>query len=34
MGGGIEGWFPYVLALAFLVVRPTGLFGEAAVERV
>jgi branched-chain amino acid transport system permease protein len=34
LGGGIEGWFPYVLALAFLVVRPTGLFGEAAVERV
>lgn len=34
VGGGIEGWFPYVLALAFLVVRPTGLFGEASVERV
>jgi branched-chain amino acid transport system permease protein len=34
LGGGIEGWFPYVLALAFLVVRPTGLFGEASVERV
>jgi len=34
MGGGIEGWFPYVLALGFLVVRPTGLFGEASVERV
>lgn len=34
IGGGIEGWFPYVLALAFLVVRPTGLFGEASVERV
>jgi branched-chain amino acid transport system permease protein len=34
VGGGIEGWFPYVLALVFLVVRPTGLFGEASVERV
>lgn len=34
VGGGIEGWFPYVLALLFLLVRPTGLFGEAAVERV
>ena len=34
VGGGIEGWFPYVLALGFLVVRPTGLFGEASVERV
>jgi branched-chain amino acid transport system permease protein len=33
LNGGIEGWFPYVLALAFLLVRPTGLFGEAAVER-
>ena len=31
--GGIEGWFPYVLALAFLLVRPTGLFGDAVVER-
>jgi branched-chain amino acid transport system permease protein len=34
VGGGIEGWFPYVLALGFLWVRPTGLFGEASVERV
>jgi branched-chain amino acid transport system permease protein len=34
VGGGIEGWFPYVLALSFLVIRPTGLFGEASVERV
>jgi branched-chain amino acid transport system permease protein len=33
-GGGIEGWFAYVLALAFLLVRPTGLFGQKAVERV
>ena len=33
-GGGIENWFPYVLALLFLLVRPTGLFGEARVERV
>ena len=33
-GGGIENWFPYVLALAFLLVRPTGLFGEQAIERV
>ena len=28
VGGGIEGWFPYVLALVFLLVRPEGLFGE------
>jgi branched-chain amino acid transport system permease protein len=32
--GGIESWFPYVLALSFLLVRPTGLFGEPRVERV
>jgi branched-chain amino acid transport system permease protein len=32
--GGIENWFPYVLALLFLLVRPTGLFGEPQVERV
>jgi branched-chain amino acid transport system permease protein len=34
LNGGIEGWFPYVLALLFLLVRPTGLFGDAVVERV
>jgi branched-chain amino acid transport system permease protein len=34
VGGGIENWFPYVLALLFLLVRPTGLFGEATIERV
>ena len=28
--GGIEDWFPYVLALLFLLVRPEGLFGETA----
>jgi branched-chain amino acid transport system permease protein len=33
LNGGIEGWFPYVLALLFLLVRPTGLFGDAVVER-
>lgn len=33
LGGGIENWFPYSLALGFLLVRPTGLFGEANVER-
>ncbi len=32
--GGIENWFPYVLALLFLFVRPTGLFGEPQIERV
>lgn len=34
VGGGIEGWFAYVLALAFLLVRPAGLFGKRLVERV
>ena len=34
VGGGIESWFPYVLALLFLLVRPEGLFGEKRIERV
>jgi branched-chain amino acid transport system permease protein len=34
VNGGTEAWFPYVLALLFLLVRPTGLFGEPSVERV
>lgn len=33
-GGGIESWFAYVLALLFLLVRPSGLFGKRLVERV
>jgi branched-chain amino acid transport system permease protein len=32
-GGGIESWFAYVVALAFLLVRPAGLFGQKLVER-
>ncbi len=32
--GGIEGWFPYVLALLFLLVRPEGLFGERIIRRI
>lgn len=32
-GGGIESWFAYVIALAFLLVRPAGLFGQKLVER-
>lgn len=34
LGGGIENWFPYVLAMLFLLVRPAGLFGERAIDRV
>lgn len=33
VGGGIESWFAYVVALAFLLVRPAGLFGQRLVER-
>jgi branched-chain amino acid transport system permease protein len=33
IGSGIEGWFAYVVALAFLLVRPAGLFGQKLVER-
>ena len=34
VGGGIEIWFAYVLALVFLLFRPQGLFGEKIIERV
>ncbi len=34
LGGGIEIWFAYVLALLFLLVRPQGLFGEKIIDRV
>ena len=33
-GGAIEDWFAYMLALAFLLFRPQGLFGERIIERV
>ncbi|MDQ0011843.1 branched-chain amino acid transport system permease protein [Variovorax boronicumulans] len=33
VGGGIESWFAYVAALAFLLIRPSGLFGQKLVER-
>ncbi len=33
-GGGVEGWFAYVIALIFLLFRPQGLFGEKIIERV
>jgi branched-chain amino acid transport system permease protein len=34
VNGGTETWFAYVLALTFLLFRPTGLWGGAQVERV
>src|SRR5689334_2821649 len=33
-GGGVEVWFPYVLAVLFLLIRPEGLFGEKIIRRV
>ena len=34
LGGGIESWLAYVIALVFLLFRPQGLFGERIIERV
>ena len=34
VGGGIEIWFAYMLALIFLLFRPQGLFGEKIIDRV
>lgn len=34
IGGAIENWFAYMLALAFLLFRPQGLFGEKIIERI
>ena len=34
VGGGIEIWIAYVLALGFLLIRPQGLFGEKIIDRV
>ncbi len=34
VGGGIEVWFAYVLALVVLLIRPQGLFGEKIIDRV
>ncbi len=34
VGGGIESWLAYVLALAFLLFKPEGLFGEKIIERI
>jgi branched-chain amino acid transport system permease protein len=34
LGGAIETWLAYVIALGFLVFRPQGLFGEKIIERI
>jgi branched-chain amino acid transport system permease protein len=33
-GSGIESWLAYVIALAFLMFRPQGLFGDKIIERI
>jgi branched-chain amino acid transport system permease protein len=34
LGGGLENWFAYMLAMLVLLFRPQGLFGEKIIERV
>jgi branched-chain amino acid transport system permease protein len=34
LGGSVSTWFAYALAVVFLLVRPAGLFGERAIERI
>ena len=34
VGGSIEGWLAYMIALVFLIFRPQGLFGEKIIESV
>jgi branched-chain amino acid transport system permease protein len=34
LGGGVEIWFAYVVALGFLLIRPAGLLRRVAVERI
>ena len=34
VGGGIESWLAYMIALVVLLFRPQGLFGEAIIERI
>lgn len=34
VNGSVSTWFAYILSVGFLLIRPTGLFGERAIERV
>ena len=34
LGGGISAWFAYLIAVLFLMIRPTGMFGDPTIERV
>jgi len=33
-GGATESWFPYLVAICFLAIRPQGLFGELPIRRI
>lgn len=34
LGGGISAWFAYLVAVLFLMIRPTGMFGDPTIDRV
>jgi branched-chain amino acid transport system permease protein len=34
MGRGVEAWIAFIIALAFVIVRPQGLFGDKIIERI
>jgi branched-chain amino acid transport system permease protein len=34
VNGAVSNWFAYILAVGFLLIRPSGLFGDRAIERV
>ena len=34
LSGAVSSWFAYILAVGFLLIRPSGLFGDPTVERV
>tara|TARA_E500000178_G_scaffold356570_1_gene435554 strand:+ start:1838 stop:2719 length:882 start_codon:yes stop_codon:yes gene_type:complete len=34
LGGGISAWFAYLIAVIFLMIRPTGMYGDPTIERV
>ena len=34
VNGSVSTWFAYILAVGFLLIRPAGLFGDPAIERV
>ena len=34
VGGATDSWFPYIIAILFLAIRPQGLFGERQIRRI